>query len=322
MKKDGKNNLKEIKSTAPGQDENLNESILEPVLGLFEGDFVKRGTSRRDFLKVLGFSFGSAAIIASCKRPVQKALPYIIQPPEITPGKSLYYATGFYDGHEYAGILVKTRDGRPIKIEGNSLSPFNGEGTTARVQASVLSLYDDSRLKYPMVLNKKENWETIDEQIISELGRINSKDGEIVLLTSSIISPSTVSLINDFGRRYKNFKWVQYDAISYSAILEANLKCFGKSIIPDYHFGNASLIVSVNADFLGTWLAPVHFIPGYASRRKPDNGEKSMLRHIQYESGMTLTGANADLRRKIKPSEEKALLTDLHNKIAEKTGRD
>ena len=236
MKKDGKNNLKEIRSNSKGQDENLNGSILEPVLGLFDGDFVKHGTSRRDFLKVLGFSFGSAAIMASCKRPVQKALPYIIQPPEITPGKSLYYATGFYDGHEYAGILVKTRDGRPIKIEGNSLSPFNGEGTTARVQASVLSLYDDSRLKYPMVLNKKENWETIDEQIISELGRINSKEGEIVLLTSSIISPSTISLINDFGRGFKNFKWVQYDAISYSAILEANLKCFGKPVIPDYHF--------------------------------------------------------------------------------------
>jgi Fe-S-cluster-containing dehydrogenase component len=320
MKKDGKNNLKEIKSNSPEKDENLNGSILEPVLGLFEGDFVKHGTSRRDFLKVLGFSFGSAAIMASCKRPVQKALPYIIQPPEITPGKSLYYATGFYDGHEYAGILVKTRDGRPIKIEGNSLSPFNGEGTTARVQASVLSLYDDSRLKSPAVLNKKEKWETIDEQIISELGRINSKEGEIVLLTSSIISPSTVSLIEDFGRGFKNFKWVQYDAISYSAILEANLKCFGKPVIPDYHFANASMVVSVNADFLGTWLAPVHFIPGYVSRRKPDNGEKGMLRHIQYESGMTLTGANADLRKKIKPSEEKALLTDLHNKIAEKTG--
>src|SRR5450759_1550879 len=109
---------------------------------------MKLKTSRRDFLKVLGFSFGTAAIIESCKRPVQKALPYVNQPPEITPGKSLYYATGFYDGHEYSSVLVKTRDGRPIKREGNILSAFNGEGTTARVQASVLSLYDDARLKY------------------------------------------------------------------------------------------------------------------------------------------------------------------------------
>ena len=319
MKKDGKD-LKELKSIVNDQDENLNESTIEPVLDLFVGDFEKRGTSRRDFLKVLGFSFGSAAILASCRRPVQLALPYVIQPPEITPGKSSYYATGFYDGHEYSGILVKTRDGRPIKIEGNSLSPFNGEGTTARVQASVLSLYDDARLKYPTILNKKVTWEAIDEHIIAELHRINSQDGQIVLLTSSIISPSTIKLINDFGSVYKNFKWVQYDAVSYSAILEANLKCFGKALIPDYHFGKSSLIVSVNADFLGTWLAPVHFIPGYVSRRKPDNGEKGMLRHIHFESGMTLTGANADIRKQIKPSEEKALLIDLYNIIADKTG--
>ena len=319
MKKEGRN-PKEIKSISADNDENHIVSINEPVLELFEGDFVKRGTSRRDFLKVLGFSFGSAAILASCTRPVLKALPYVIQPPEITPGKSLYYATGFYDGHEYSGILIKTRDGRPIKIEGNALSAFNGEGTTARVQASVLSLYDDARLKFPTSLNKKESWETIDEQIIKNLGTINSQGGEIVLLTSSIISPSTLKLIEEFGKGYKNFKWVKYDAVSYSAILEANSKCFGKTVIPDYHFGKASLVVSVNADFLGTWLAPVHFIRGYVSGRKLDNGEKSMLRHIHFESGMTLTGANADIRKKIKPSEEKTLLSGLYNKIAERTG--
>ena len=95
----------------------------------------------------------------------------------------------------------------------------------------------------------------------------------------------------------------------------------GKQVIPDYHFQNASLVVSINADFLGTWLAPVHFIPGYVSRRKLDKGEKKMLRHVHFESGMTLTGANADTRKKIKPSEEKILLADLYNKIAERTGR-
>ncbi len=293
MRKNGKNPM-EVKSIAP------------------------KNTSRRDFLKVLGFSFASAAIIESCKRPVQNALPYVIQPPEITPGKALYYASTFYDGHEYCSILVKTRDGRPIKIEGNALSAFNGEGTTARIQASVLSLYDDARLKYPTIQNKQDSWENVDKQIISKLGSINAAGGQIVLLTSSIISPSAIRLINEFGKGFKNFKWVQYDAVSYSAILEANLLCYGKAVIPDYNFSSASLVVSVNADFLGTWLAPVHFIRDYASRRNPDNKEKSMLRHVQFESGMTLTGANADIRKKIKPSEEKALLIDLYNKIAER----
>jgi Fe-S-cluster-containing dehydrogenase component len=281
---------------------------------------MKQDTSRRDFLKVFGFSFASAAIIASCKRPVQKALPYIIQPPEITPGKSLYYASSYYDGHEYSGILVKTRDGRPIKIEGNLLSEFNREGTTARVQASVLSLYDDARLKNPMAKDKETTWAAIDTQIITKLKEINSKKGEIVLLTSSIISPSTIRLIKEFGACFSNFRWVQYDAVSYSAILEANAICFGKEVIPDYNFGKSDLVVSINADFLGTWISPAHFIPDYTSRRKLDNGEKNMLKHIHYESGMTLTGANADVRKKIKPSEERNLLIGLYNNIAEKTG--
>ncbi len=279
-----------------------------------------RGTSRREFLKILGFSFSSAAILASCKRPVQKALPYVIQPPEVIPGKSLYYASSFYDGHDYASILVKTRDGRPIKIEGNLLSSFNREGTTARVQASVLSLYDDARLKEPVSDNSPVTWDSVDTQIISKLSSINSEGGEIVLLTSSIISPSTIKLISEFGEGFKNFTWVQYDSVSYSAVLEANSLCFGKTVIPDYHFSKTKLVVSINADFLGTWLSPVHFIPDYTSRRKLDNGEKDMLRHIHFESGMSLTGANADIRRKIKPSEEKTLLIDLYNKISEKTG--
>lgn len=319
MKKDEKNPGK-IKRITPLKDNDYSETSDNLLSEMADDGFAKKGTSRRDFLKILGFTIASGAVIESCKRPVQMALPYVNQPPEITPGKSVYYASTFYDGHEYASILVRTRDGRPVKIEGNNLSAFNGEGTTARVQASVLSLYDDARLKYPEYQNKKESWAVIDEQVSSSLQKINSEGGEIVLLTSSINSPSSLALIDEFGKGFRNFRWVQYDAVSYSAIAEANLICFGKAVIPDYHFSDTSLIVSVNADFLGTWLAPVHFIPGYVSRRRLDNGQADMLRHIQYESGMTLTGANADIRIKIKPSDEKTLLLDLYNKIAGLTG--
>lgn len=312
--------VEEFQGITAGDDRKSEEKHKNELLELLEDDFLRKNSSRRDFLKVFGFSFASAAIVAGCKRPVQKAIPYVIQPPEITPGKSLYYATSFYDGHEYSGIIVKTRDGRPIKVEGNILSSFNKEGTTARVQASVLSLYDDARLKFPTADHLPVSWDTIDEQIIKDLVKINSEEGEIVLLTSTVISPSTIKIINEFGTRFKNFRWVQYDAVSHSAILEANLICFGKAVIPDYHFQNAGYVVSVNADFLGTWVSPVHFIPKYVSRRNPDNAEKDMLRHIHFESGMSLTGSNADKRIKIKPSEEKLLLAALYNRIAEKTG--
>ena len=168
---------------------NFETENKDHILELFEENFLKLTSSRKDFLKLFGFSFASAALIAGCKRAVLQAIPYVNQPPEITPGKSLYFASSFYDGHEYSSILVKTRDGRPIKIEGNPLSEFNSEGTSARVQASVLSLYDDARLKSPMLDQKDASWETIDEKIINDLSVINSEGGEIVLLTSTIISP-------------------------------------------------------------------------------------------------------------------------------------
>jgi MoCo/4Fe-4S cofactor protein with predicted Tat translocation signal len=296
------------------------EEHKNQVLELFEADFLKQNSSRRDFLKVFGFSLSAAAIIAGCKRPVINAIPYAVHPPEITPGKSLYYASTYFDGHEYSSILVKTRDGRPIKIEGNALSSFNYEGTTARIQASVLSLYDDARLKGPIADQSPATWDQIDGQIIKELEKINNENGEIVLLTSTVNSPSTIKVINEFGSRFENFKWVQYDAISYSAILQANFLCFGKQVIPGYNFQNARYVVSVNADFLGTWLCPVHFIPKYVSRRKLNNGDMDMLRHVHIESGLSLTGSNADKRIKIKPSDEKLLLIDLYNMIAQKTG--
>ena len=314
------NSIEDYHGVIPEKDRDNEPEEKNEILQVFEDEFLKQNSSRRGFLKVFGFTLSSAAIIAACKRPVQKAMPYVIQPLEITPGKALFYATTFFDGHEYCSILVKTRDGRPIKIEPNDLSSFNTKGTSARVQASVLSLYDDARLKEPVSMGSPIHWEGIDMQIADDLEHINSEKGKIVLLTPTIISPTTIKLINEFGSRYSDFLWVQYDAVSYSGLLEANRRCFGKAVFPDYHFQNSSLVVSVNADFIGTWGAPVHFIPKYVSRRKLEDGEKSMLRHVHFESGMTITGCNADERIKIKPSEEKSLLTDLYNRIATVTG--
>ncbi|MBI5010948.1 MAG: hypothetical protein HZB98_15135 [Bacteroidia bacterium] len=246
--------VEEFQGITAGDEGNNGEMHKQEFLEFSENSLLRKTSSRRDFLKVFGFTLSSAAIAASCKRPVQNAIPYIIQPPEITPGKSLYYSTSYFDGHEYSSILVKTRDGRPIKIEGNARSLFNKEGTTARVQASVLSLYDDARLKYPTIDNIQASWASVDEQIISKLSEINAEGGEIVLLSSTIISPTTIRVINEFGTRFNKFSWVQYDPVSYSAILEANLKCFGKAVIPDYHFHNAEFVVSLNADF-ASWRA-------------------------------------------------------------------
>ncbi len=273
------------------------------------------GSSRRDFLKTFGFSVAAAAVVASCKRPVDKAIPYLVKPEEVTPGMANYYASSYFEANEYCSVLVKVRDGRPIKIEGNNLSSVSQKGTSARVQASVLDLYDDARFKTPLKRGEATNWEEVDSYITKKLEQLNNDNQKVVLLTSSIISPTTKKVIASFREKYPNVEWVKYDAVSASGILEANQQSFGTALIPDYRFERAKVIASFGADFLGTWLSSTEYIKAYAAgRRVLDKGDE-MSRHYQFESGMTLTGSNADVRVPIKPSEEKTILTALYYQL-------
>jgi Fe-S-cluster-containing dehydrogenase component/anaerobic selenocysteine-containing dehydrogenase len=312
--------LDEYQNIPDKQTDIIESEDKNAILELFNDDVANTKSNRRDFLKLFGFSVTSAAIAASCERPVHKAIPYVIQPEEIVPGKASYYASSFFDGKDYCPVMVKVRDGRPIKIEGNKLSFFNKGGTTARVQASVLSLYDDARYKSPMKAGKETSWEEIDAEIMERLEVIDKSGKDVVLVSPGIASPSINKLIEDFGKKYSNFKHVQYNAISNAAIADAMEINYGSRFIPVYQFDKADVLVSFGADFLGSWIAPAFFIPAYASRRKLDNGEKSMLKHFQLESGMSLTGSNADQRIQIKPSEEKTILANIYNEIAASKG--
>ncbi len=277
-------------------------------------------SSRRDFLKTLGFSIGAAAVVASCKRPINKAIPYLIKPEEVTPGMANYYASTYFEGNEYCSILVKVRDGRPIKIEGNNLSSVSQQGTSARVQASVLNLYDDARFKSPMKKGVPTTWEEADEYIYKKINQLKGENKKIVLLTSTIISPSTRKVIAGFLEAYPNAEWLQYDAISATGILKANEKSFGEPFVPDYRFEKAKVIVSFGADFLGTWLSPVEYTKGYSVGRKVLEKGDDMNRHYQFESGMTVTGSNADVRFPIKSSEEKNILVALYYALLQAKG--
>ena len=146
----------------PGKkDEDASKSVLDLINEEIDG----KPSSRRNFLKFCGFSFATAAIATSCQNPINTAIPYLNKPEEVTPGMANHYASTYFDGQDYNGILVKVRDGRPIKIEGNDLSTISKGTTSARVQGSVLSLYDDgSRYKTPRVAGKEATWDLVDTE--------------------------------------------------------------------------------------------------------------------------------------------------------------
>ena len=296
------------------------EAIPEfSIEGLDESE-VKGKSSRRDFLKMLGFSVSAVALVSSCQMPVRKAIPLLNQPEDLIPGVANYYASTFFDGSDYCSILVKTRESRPIKIEGNDMSPLTIGGTSARVQASVLNLYDDARLKGPAKSGSQTEWDTIDKEISDRLTKLNKEGKKVVLLTSTIISPSSKALINEFIETYPNVEWISYDPVSFASMRKANELNFGASVIPSYHFDKAKVIVGFNADFLGNWLMPVAFSKQYSINRKVSQENPTMSRSYQYESSLSLTGANADYRIGIRPSEEAAVLLNLYNEIAKSTG--
>lgn len=286
---------------------------------LSNGELSKLDINRRDFLKFLGFSV-TAASLASCEAPVRKTIPYLVKPEEITLGVANWYATNYYDGYDYCDIIVKTREGRPIKIEGNRSSQITRGGVNARVQAAVLSLYDTARLKSPVSDKKEMTWEEVDSTISGKLNSIASFGGNIRILSSTIISPSTKQLFADFAVKYPSVKHVTYDAVSYSGIIQANKNTFGKAVIPSYHFDKAEVVVSFGADFLINWLSPIEYSSQYIVNRKL-NDKKTMSRHIQYETALSLTGSNADVRVPIKPSQTGLAIINLYNELASKVGK-
>jgi molybdopterin-containing oxidoreductase family iron-sulfur binding subunit len=304
---------------------------IDQVLG--NSSLTGASTGRRDFLKFLGFGIG-AATLAACETPVIKSIPYVTKPEDITPGVANWYASTFYDGEDFASILVKTREGRPIHIKGNpqfgiNRNPALAKGSiNARMNSSVLSLYDGARLKGPMAKGAESagSWAEADKAIAAGLAGAAGK--RVVILSSTVISPSTQAAIAAFKAKHGGapvsadpaapatggrVEHIQLDTISYSGVANANLKSFGKRVFPSYDFTKADVVVSVDADFLSSWGSTSETTWQYASRRNPD---LAMNRHFQFEARMSMTGANADVRVPLKISELPQAVVALHAHIS------
>lgn len=301
-----------------GDEEYLHNEFSEklPLDGLFEGDkeLSSTATSRRDFLKFLGFST-AAAVLSSCEAPVRKSIPYLNKPEEIIPGNPNFYASTSFEENVFSSLLVKTREGRPISIKSNDKYLFNHGGLNARTYASVLSLYDSSRIREPKDI-KGNTVVNVDDKIINGLNKVVKKGKEIVLISPTIISPTAKKVIENFVKKYNKVKVVYCDSISRVGLLDANKECFGERFIPTYEFNKANIIVSFSADFIAEWIDTGH-AKQYSERRDPGT---EMSKHYQFESLLSLTGANSDKRIPVNPEEQLKCILYLLGRIQELAG--
>jgi len=274
---------------------------------------------RRGFLRAAGFAFAGAASAGCGRAPVEKAIPYLVKPEEITPGRAYHYASTCGACPAGCGLLVKNRDGRPIKLEGNPDHPLSRGGLCAVGQASILGVYDSRRLRSPLENGSQATWQAIDSEVGAALERIASGGGAVRFLSGTINSPTELASIESFLGRFEDGRHVAYDPLSSSAILDAHEQTHGRRALPRYRFERARVIVSFEADFLGTWISPVEHAAGYSAARSLEHGAQRAY-HAQFESRLSITGGKADQRVRIAPGGVGPILTALTASLAERAG--
>lgn len=275
---------------------------------------------RRDFLRAVGFVVGGA-ILTGCGRGVErKAIPYLIPAGEVVPGRTYHYATLCGGCTAGCGVLTRNRDGRPIKLEGNPGHPVSGGGLCAVGQAAVLGVYDSKRLKGPLSGGKPADWAAVDGRVRAGLEAARAAGQSVRVLTGTLSGPTLRAGIDAFLARFPGGRRVAYDALSASALLDAHAEMYGVRVLPRYHFDRADVIVSFDADFLGTWISPVEYTAAYRRGRTLAGEGGRFSRHIQFEAGLSVTGSKADQRVLVLPGDMALVMAHLAAQVAARAG--
>jgi molybdopterin-containing oxidoreductase family iron-sulfur binding subunit len=283
-----------------------------------EGQVVQLG--RRDFLASAGLAAAAAALAGCSRAPVQEAIPLLVAPEDAVPGRSTWYATTCGGCSAGCGALSRVRDGRPIKLEGNPEHPASRGGLCAVGQASLLDLYDSRRLRGPMARGREATWKDVDAAVVQQLAGIRARSGAVRLLAGTITSPTLRAHADAFLARFPGSRLVTFDALSSSAIPAAHEATHGVRALPRYRFDRAEVIVSFDADFLGTWISPVEYAAGWRAGRPAEPLPVRRSFHAQIEPRLSLTGSKADRRFRLGPGELDLALAHLALRIARRAG--
>lgn len=262
------------------------------------------GLSRRKFLALMSASAALAAAGCSNYRDKGEIVPYNKQPEGVIIGEPNYFASTYIYNGQDIGTLVKTREGRPIKLDGNPDHPVSKGKTTAKLQASILNLYDPDRIKNPRHSGDRKEfkdvtWEEVDTNLINELKSAANSGKEIAIVSDSIISPTQKKLLSDFQKAYPTTKVYVHELFNDSVKDAAFEKCYGVKKYPLIKWNEANIIVALENDFLLTGGNVPETTRLYSERRDVFKGT-DFNRLYTVEGNMSLTGMNADYRLRLR----------------------
>jgi len=271
--------------------------------------------SRRNFIKVMGASLALAGLSGCVIQPPEKIVPYVTAPLDSLPGRPLFYATSYAVSGVSMGLLAKSYEGRPVKIEGNPDHPGSRGATDIRAQASLLDMYDPDRAKQITFRNDPKTWQQFTNDLRSAVDNDRANGGAgIRFLTETVTSPTIVNQFKQIAAELPQAKWIQYEPVNSDNAIAGSKMAFGSPAQAIYHFDKAERILSLDADIFSGFN--VGYIKDYAAGKSWSAEKKDISRLYVVETSATITGAKADHRLAVKPSQ----LAEVAKAIAQRVG--
>ena len=267
---------------------------------------------RRTFLKVLGSAAPASAVAACSPVAPERLIPYVVPPEDVVPGVATWYATVCGECPAGCGMVVRTREGRALKVEGNPEHPINRGSLCIRGQASLQGLYNPDRFAGPLRRQAMDaggnsalqpvEWQDAQQQLVEQIQTIRSggRAGRMAIVTP-LMTGTLDGLVGQWAEAV-GARRIAYEPFAYEALRAANRITFGRDAVPQYDFSTPDFLISFGADFLETWVSTIEHTRAYAEGRRLANGGSA--RFVQIEPRLSLTGASADEWLKSEPGSE------------------
>ncbi len=267
--------------------------------------------TRREFMRWMGAVATLLGTEGCVRRPLQKIVPYSRMPEELIPGRPLFFASSFPSQGFSMGILVESHEGRPTKIEGNTLHPASLGACDIFMQASLLGLYDPDRAQIVTHRRQLTSWDNFGTSVQEVLKGTEGVKPRIRILTAHTTSPTLISQLSQFEKQYPGSRWHVHEPLGQQNALLGSKLAFQTEVDPVYDLSRAKVILSLDCDFLTWGSAHLHHARQFGKAREVTEKSPVMNRLYVVESTRSLTGASADHRLALRPSEVGAFLEGL-----------